>query len=253
VSATRRLIGPGGPDALERDQFSSTWSAWYEAKTREWSKVLDSGWTRQTINSRRALAAHLEEKARVDFLTEKYPGPFASSVKADWERVRDSLVGRAYTIMDRDLAYRRLGAERASKVAAAASRARESFLAAVKRETIDAFPAIDPIHGIWSWHVLRMWGLTGHLRARGSSKGKSRASIAAKTIATDPKFPLSIAANFRNPALFDQFMRRRPELWRAARLAARRLRRGRASRVPASRALRSRSAIIRVASATRAG
>lgn len=147
VSATRRLIGPGGPDALERDQFSSTWSAWYEAKTREWAKVLDGGWTRQTINSRMALAAHLEDKARVDFLTEKYPGPFASSVKADWERVRDSLVGRAYTITDRDLAYRRLGAERASEVAAAASRARESFLAAVKRETIDAFPAIDPIHG----------------------------------------------------------------------------------------------------------
>ncbi|HWU88009.1 MAG TPA: hypothetical protein VN253_12070 [Kofleriaceae bacterium] len=144
---SRRLIGPGGPEAMGNDGFDSAWSGWYEAQTREWEKVLDRGWTQQQVNSRVALAAHLEEKPRVDLLVKKYPGPFASSVKADWEQVRASLVGRRYQIADRDLEYRRIGEQRAAEIATAATRARASFLASVKAETIPAFPAIDPILG----------------------------------------------------------------------------------------------------------
>lgn len=144
---SRRLIGPGGPEGLARDGFDSAWSGWYEAQVRTWEQVLDRGWTQQQVNSRMVLASHLEEKPRVDFLVKTYPGPFATAVKADWERVRDSLVGRRYQIADRDLAYRQLGAQRAGEIAAAAKRAREAFVASVKADTITPYPILDPIRG----------------------------------------------------------------------------------------------------------
>jgi len=143
----RRLIGPRGPDAMASDGFDSAWSGWYESQTREWEKVLDRGWTRQQVQSRSALASHLAEKPRVDFLVEHYPGPFAKTVKQDWDKVRISLDGNRYQIADRDLAYRRLGEQRAAEIATAATRARDSFIASLKAETIAAFPAIDPILG----------------------------------------------------------------------------------------------------------
>ena len=144
---TRRRLGPGGPESLANDGFDGSWSGWYDKQVREWEKVLDRGWTQQQVNSRSALASHLEHKARVEFLVSKYPGPFATAVKADWDRVRDSLVGRRYQVTERDLVYRQLGAQRAGEIAAAATKARDAFLTAAKPETIAAFPAVDPIRG----------------------------------------------------------------------------------------------------------
>lgn len=143
----KRLIGPGGPNELANDGFDSAWAGWYEAQTREWEKVLDRGWTQQQVQNRPALDDHLAQKERVDYLVKHYPGPFAKSVQQDWEKVRTSLEGRAYTIAPRQLEYRRMGEQRAAEIAAAAAKARASFVASVKPETIPAFPAIDPILG----------------------------------------------------------------------------------------------------------
>lgn len=144
---TRRVIGPGGPQDLANDGFETAWAGWYEAQTTQWEKVLDRGWTEQQVDNRMALPGHLAEKPRVDFLASHYPGPFADSVKADWEAVRVSLLGRQYQIAERDLEYRRLGEQRAAEIADAGTRARTALLAEIQRETIPAFPTIDPIQG----------------------------------------------------------------------------------------------------------
>ncbi|HLL21261.1 MAG TPA: hypothetical protein VK427_03975, partial [Kofleriaceae bacterium] len=147
ADGTRRRLGPGGPFMLDNDGFDGPWSGWYEKQVREWEKVLDRGWTQQQVQSRAALAQHLAEQRRIDVLVEKYPGPFARAAQADWTRVRDSLVGRAYQASDIDLAYRRLGERRAGDIAAAAKTGREALLAALKVDVIAAFPVVDPIRG----------------------------------------------------------------------------------------------------------
>jgi len=143
----QHTLGPGGPPELTNDGFDGAWASWYEKRTRDWEQVLDLGWTHQAVNSRVALKDHMEEKERVDYVVAHYPGPFAKTVAADWEKVRISLIGRAYRIGAHDLDYRSRGEKRAREVAAAAVRARQAFLAQVKAEVIPAFPAIDPIRG----------------------------------------------------------------------------------------------------------
>lgn len=144
--SSKRRLGPGGPYTLERDGFADTWATWYDQRLREWERILDLGWSQQ-INSRAVLASHMEQKARVDFLLKKFPGPFAKAVEADWTKVRDSLVGRRYEIAEKDLEYRRRGEQRAGEIAATATKARDAFLALVKADTIVPFPVVDPIRG----------------------------------------------------------------------------------------------------------
>lgn len=55
--------------------------------------------------------------------------------------------GRATPFSDENLAWRSLGDQRKTRIAAAAQTAREAFLRSVAAETIEAFPAIDPIRG----------------------------------------------------------------------------------------------------------
>jgi hypothetical protein len=142
----RAALGEGGPDRLTNDGFRGAWSGWYERRIRDWTRVLDGGW-RRGVNTRMTLAKHLEDKPRVDYLVEHYPGPFAESVASDWKRVHDSLLGPERTITADDLEYRALGDARAAKIAAAAKKARKAFLDGHAAQTVDPFPAVDPING----------------------------------------------------------------------------------------------------------
>ena len=144
----RMTIGPDGPDRLANDGFSGPWMGWLEKFEDFGSRVLDGGWRRGTVsNSRQMLANHRDQKARVDFLVQHYPGPFASAVAQDWETVRAALEGPRYEISDRDLAWRSLGDQRKASVAATAKAAREAFLKSIAAQTIEPFPSIDPIRG----------------------------------------------------------------------------------------------------------
>jgi hypothetical protein len=140
------LFGPGGPDTMAGDDFGEAWSAWYEKLVRRCQRVLDGGW-QSTLDTRATLAEHLEDRARVDYAVEHYPGPFAEGLRADFEAVRSSLAGRRYELDAKALAYRQLGEERAAQIAAAGTRAREAFLQTVTAKTIAPFPAVDPIRG----------------------------------------------------------------------------------------------------------
>jgi len=143
----RPTLGPGGPEEMDNDGFSGAWSAWYEAFVRRATWVLDGGWMQRSFSNRHSLEEHLEDKERVDLLVKKYPGPFANTVKADWERVQRSLAGALYQPSAEDLAYRQLGEQRAAEIAGAGRRAREAFLSAHAAERIEPFPAIDPVRG----------------------------------------------------------------------------------------------------------
>ena len=144
--AGRRLIGPGGPPEMASDGFSSAWTAWYEGFVRRCQRVLDGGW-QSTMDSRAMLAEHLEDKSRVDYLVQHYPGPFANAVRADSEAVRASLVGHRYEIDASALAYRHLGEERVARIADTGKKARAAFVNALAAQTIPAFPTVDPIRG----------------------------------------------------------------------------------------------------------
>jgi hypothetical protein len=140
----RPSFGLDGPTRFINDGFSSAWSSWYEDFTRFASRVLDGGWQNR-IDSRRLLTEHLEKAKRVEFLTQRYPGSFAKAVSEDYERVRLSLLGTPYQISDRDLEYRSLGEIRAKQVLEASNKTRTALLQQLSKDTIVAFPTVDPV------------------------------------------------------------------------------------------------------------
>jgi hypothetical protein len=143
----KRAIAPGGPDTIRTDGFSSSWPSWYERRVADAVRVLDRGFRQGSFDSRMLLAAHIDEKPRVDYLVEHYPGPFAEQVRQDWQRVHDVLLGPEREFTDQDLEYRSLGERRAAAIKAIADDARRRFLAEHETQTVAAFPAIDPIAG----------------------------------------------------------------------------------------------------------
>jgi hypothetical protein len=141
----RRAMGPNGPDGLASDGFDGTWSGWYEKRVLDWTRALDTGWGRNLSDTRMALKTHMEDKPRVDFLGEKYPGPFADAVRSDWEAVRARLAGTRYTLAADALDYRQLGEQRAKLVAAAAAAAWQAFRDRRAAEIVPAFPSVNPL------------------------------------------------------------------------------------------------------------
>jgi len=89
----KKSLAPGGPVGMSNDGLGYPWSGWYEQLWQKCSYVLTRGWRMRSFNNRRELSSFLDEKARVDYLQQHYPGPFADAVAADWERVRACLAG----------------------------------------------------------------------------------------------------------------------------------------------------------------
>lgn len=143
----RLTLGPGGPDNFAYDGFGEAWESWYAKLISQLTRILEGAWQQNSFSSRYELDSHLEYKARVDYLTEHYPGPLADALKADWEAARESLAGRKYEIRARALEYRRAEDERVRQVAETARRAWDAFLQAKQAETIPPFPGVDPING----------------------------------------------------------------------------------------------------------
>jgi hypothetical protein len=139
-------LGPGGPQSLGRDGFAEAWSSFCDRLVRRTSRVLDGGW-QSSMSSRSLLAEHLDDQPRVEYLVAHYPGPFADAVKADWERVRESLQSNRYVLTDKDLEYRSAAERRVERVTAAARAAFDAFLQAKAASRIEPFPAVDPIRG----------------------------------------------------------------------------------------------------------
>lgn len=160
----RRALGPGGPPRTgtsSEDGAFAGWASWYETFTKRSAYVLDDGWNRGSFNNRRELTTHQDDRERLDYLLESYPGPFADAAAADWERVREVLEGARFDITDDDLVYRELGEKRREQARETSRAAWDAFLEELGDETIDTFPAADPIRGdrsavtgkvvVWPW------------------------------------------------------------------------------------------------------
>jgi len=144
TSDGRRALSPQGPDAMKNDGFDNSWAAWLEKFENRVSNILDGGWQRH-LNIRVELADALDEAARIEFLLKNYPGPFATTTKADFDRLIESLKGRKYELTPEDLAYRSLTTHRVQDVVAAAKAARVAFLGSSKAVPLDSIPPTDAI------------------------------------------------------------------------------------------------------------
>lgn len=138
----RRSLSPNGPPTLSNDGFQNAWSTWYENFTKKASYILDSVWERWgTFNNRRELAEQEDLKPRIDYLLKNYPGQFADSVLADWNKVKQYLVGPKIEPDSVDLQYREIGAKRVQAAKDAASKSYQALIADVTSESIQPFPA----------------------------------------------------------------------------------------------------------------
>jgi hypothetical protein len=146
LESNRHIIGPGGPERLGRDGFDDAWMSWYDKRIFDWERILDGGW-QGSLQTRSALASHLEHKPRVDALVERYPGPFATAMRDDWEAVRACLAGDPVQLPADALAFRTRGEEQVKRITALAQEGWKRILAAHAAETLPAFPAIDPFRG----------------------------------------------------------------------------------------------------------
>jgi hypothetical protein len=132
-------LAPGGPPRLVNDGFSEAWMGWYEKLVWKLSQILDGLWYRGTLNTRKELAELAGQNARLDFLAQRYPGPFAETARADWNAAMESLRGKRLEQID--LGYRELGAKRLETVKEEADHAYEAFRKELAAEMISPFPA----------------------------------------------------------------------------------------------------------------
>ena len=137
-------LGLGAPTNLERDNFSSVWSSWYEDFIRRAERVLDHGWV-DRMNSRQLLSEWLEEKPRIDLLKQKYSGAFAEATVDDWQRVLAILAGGDYKITAQDLEYRQLGEKRSAQIQEAGKLAYQTMQKKFEALSIAPFPGVNPL------------------------------------------------------------------------------------------------------------
>ena len=140
-SEGKRALGPGGPASMSRDDFSGAWSGWYEKLVWKMSYILDGGLDHKSINTKKEMQEHDEHKKRMDYLQEKYSGPFADVVLSDWKKVHAGLAGKETDKVD--LEYREIGAKRVETVKKEAQIAWDKFHSNVKNEMITAFPTAE--------------------------------------------------------------------------------------------------------------
>jgi hypothetical protein len=138
------MVALPGPVGRERDGLNQPWSIWYEDFQRFLYRPLLDGWANR-MDSRRLLSELLKDQPRIDLLTKKYPGAFAQSVKADFERARVVLEGEVFKIAPSDLEYRRLGEQRAAQVKTASKTAWAAMQKSLESQTIPAFPSANPL------------------------------------------------------------------------------------------------------------
>jgi hypothetical protein len=138
----------GGPNDYQRDGFGDGWPSWAEALRKKITWALCGGWRQTSMVTRAELRSLLEDQPRVDFLARTYPGPFADTVKGDYDAAVACLRGTAYPITESDLAFRRADEERVAEVAARGRAAWQACLAQTEAQRLpSAFPAEHPVFG----------------------------------------------------------------------------------------------------------
>lgn len=138
----KSAIAPGGPERLGRNDVGDSWLSWLEKLVFNWECILDGRWMTR-FDSRRELADHLEMRPRIDAALAAHPGVFSTRLAEDWERVAESLRGRAVSLPADALAFRDASERIEQAIAAAGEAAWTAFLAA--HHAVDELPALDLI------------------------------------------------------------------------------------------------------------
>jgi hypothetical protein len=99
------------------------------------------------FHSRNQHATLEQERPRVEALLQRYPGPFASAMAADFERTVACLRGTRYELKEDDFAFRRLGEQRVEDIRGRARTAWAEAQARIAAERMEPFPTIDPVFG----------------------------------------------------------------------------------------------------------
>ena len=136
----KAALAPGGPERLGKNDAGDTWMSWLERRIFEWECILDGRWL-QKFDSRRMLAEHLELKPRIDAGLRDLPGDFSRRLAEDWQRVADSLQGRAVSLLPGALAFRDQSERIEREIATAGDAAWAAFLAS--NNSVETLPAID--------------------------------------------------------------------------------------------------------------
>jgi hypothetical protein len=142
----RRLMGDGGPQRLQNDGFSDSWASWYERRVYVWERQLDGFIWDNHGDSRMALADHLADKARVEFLHERYPGAFGRAVFKDWHELNTLLAGRAYVVDPKEWLFREDEQKIRIAATAAANTAWAKFLADNEANLIEHPGGLSVVH-----------------------------------------------------------------------------------------------------------
>ncbi|MEO8061930.1 MAG: hypothetical protein ABI821_04190 [Pseudomonadota bacterium] len=142
TAAEKSAIAPGGPERLGRNDAGDSWMTWLERRVFEWECILDGRWLGK-FDSRRLLAEHLELKPRIDAALAEYPGDFSKRLAEDWQRVADSLRGRAVTLPADALVFRDQSERIEKEIATAGDAAWDACLASNK--AVDELPKVDLI------------------------------------------------------------------------------------------------------------
>jgi hypothetical protein len=142
------LMSPQGPRQMDYDSFDDSWSSWHDSVfVPKMIAILDEGWRTGRIVSQFELKQIVPWQARVDSLAQHYPGPFAAAVAADYAAAVAVVRGTPYDLPADALRYRQASEERVQQVASVGQQAWTALQQAHAAETIQAFPAIDPIRG----------------------------------------------------------------------------------------------------------
>lgn len=143
-AANQRALFPGGPYYLANNGFRESWSAWYERIVKEWSRILADGWRMRQFDSRRLLKAHADERQRIEYLLEHFPGEFTTAIASDWEKVHARLQGRLWPVHEIALDFREYDKQRIDTFHQAAKKAHTDFKDRVSSSLRKPFPAPDP-------------------------------------------------------------------------------------------------------------
>jgi hypothetical protein len=138
-------LGPDGPRTNHYGDPDGQWRDWYEKQIVKPVSIALRIWWLTSSNSRYELSSLLAQQDRVNKVIQRYPGPFASALQSDFQDAIACLKGRAYTLTEEDLRYRKSEDEKVKHIADLARRAFSDFKQEHAADILPELPTVHPV------------------------------------------------------------------------------------------------------------